>query len=293
MIMHEPTPLRPHAGRRLVFTLVAIFVAGLVGAWASPAVADVFNKTDHDTYEYSLLLEKGARYINARNYKRAFETYEKALNHESQEVDLYYNLVIVGEALEKWSSVVLYAQAYMNLMQGEGGAEEREIKGKQARAFKEAGKSASFSVTCAPEAELVLVDGAYFARKGIEGATLPEGSYEVSCYRKDYHPGKQTIKISVEAPTTWKVQMEEIIYYGEIALKTKSEGVKVYVDDKLVGETPLKEALKVQANREHVLRLEKKGHDTWMRAIEVKKNKRHHVDAMLEVSPGDEDDTAW
>lgn len=275
--------------RRVVFTLVAV----LLGVWTSPAVADVFNKTDQDTYEYSLLLEKGARYINARNYKRAYETYESALKHEAQEVDLYYNLVIVGEALKKWSSVVVYAQAYLNLTRGEGGAEEQEIKGKLAKAAKQAGQSASFSVICEPEAELVLVKGAYFGRKGVQDATLPEGSYEIACYRKDYHPGKQTAKISGDAPSTWKVPMEEIIYYGEIVLTTKSAAVKVYVNDKLVGETPLKDPLKLRANREHVLRLEKAGHDTWTRAIDVKKNKRQQVDATLEIKPGTEDDAAW
>jgi hypothetical protein len=275
--------------RYFVFVLVAV----LLGLWATPALADVFNKTDQDTYEYSLLLEKGARYISARNYPRAYSTYEKALGHEVQEVDLYYNLVIVGEALKKWSSVVLYAQAYVNLMQGEGGAEEKEIKGKQAVAAKEAGKQASFSVVCEPEGELVLVAGAYFGTKGVTDGSLPEGTYEATCFRKDYHPGKQTMKLSADAPSTWKVKMEEIIYYGEIVLTTKSAGVQVFLNDKLVGETPLKEGLKVQANREHVIRLEKAGHDSWMRAVEVKKSKRHRIDAMLEVKPGDEDDAAW
>ena len=276
--------------RRVVFTLLVV----LLGLWASPAVADVFNKTDQDTYEYSLLLEKGARYISARNYQRAFETYEKALSHEAQEVDLYYNLVIVGEALKKWSKVVVYAQGYRNLSKGEGGAEEREITSKQAAAAKEAGKRATFSVSCEPEAELVLVDGAYFGRTGITDATLPEGTYDVACYRKDYHPGKQEMRLSSEAPSTWKVSMEEILYYGEIVLTTKSAAVKVYVNDKLVGETPLKQPLKLLANREHILRLEKAGHDGWTRAVEVKKDKRHNVDAVLEVTRGvEEDDTAW
>ncbi len=273
------------------FVLMLVAVSFTLGA--GPAAADVFNKTDQDTYEYSLALEKGARYINARNYPRAFDTYRKALRHEVQEVDLYYNLVIVGEALEKWSAVVLYSQAYITLMQGEGGAEEKEIRGKQAAAAKQAKSAASFSVTCKPEGELILVDGAFFGSKEVVNASLPEGEYEVSCFRKDHHPGKQSIKIGADAPTTWTVTMEEIVYYGEIVLSTKSEGVSVFVNDKLVGKTPLKEALKVQANREHVLRLEKAGHDSWMRAIDVKKNKRHRVDAMLEVTPGDEDDAAW
>ena len=123
----------------------------------------------------------------------------------------------------------------------------------------------------------------------------PDGSRGVSATLTDYTPAKAEAKVKLDSPTSVTVKLDEIIYYGTIVITTKPEaGVAVFLDDKYIGTTPLAEPQKVQANREHVVRLELKGFDTWTRAVVVAPDKPSPVEATLEApTPAGPADDSW
>jgi len=242
-----------------------------------------------DGYEFTRLSNEGARYARSGNYRRAFDTYEKALTFNAEEPDLYYNLVALGEHLKEWDKVVLYAEGYLRFMQGEGGAEAREVKAKQAAARKEVKVFGTLSVSATPADAGILINGVTFGAAPLTDLSLPAGNYVVSGHKKDYHAATQTVKVADGSPATATLGLEEIIYYGTALVTTKpAEGVSVFVGDQPVGVTPLKDPLKLQANREHVLRFVKEGYDPFLRAVPIQRDKQAVVDVVLEITPGAE-----
>jgi hypothetical protein len=271
-------------------------VAFLVILMATPALrAELPQRTPEDTMRFQQLMQKGARYTGGRAYKQAYETFKKALKYESQDPDLYYNLAMLGAAAKAWSEVYLYTTGYFRFMKGIQDSDTAEIKKRRdmaLEALEKLGKApVGASVNTQPEGATVLIGDVFFGDSPIKELHLIPGKYEVKVYKSDFHPGKATLEVNPGGINDLLVTLEEIIYYGTIEIKTLPEkGVKVYVDDKLIGESPIADKVKVQANREHVIRMEFPGHDKWMRAVDIKPGKNELVDAALEETRSPEDD---
>lgn len=273
-------------------------VAFLVIVMATPALrAELPQRSPEDTMRFQQLMHKGAKYAGGRAYKAAYDTFKKALRHESQDPDLYYNLVMLGVAAKEWSEVYLFATGYFRFMQGIEDSETAEIKKRQDMAVEELEKQGKApvgaSVDTRPEGATVLIQDVFFGDGPVKGVHLFPGKYEVKVYKNDFHPGKAVLEVVPGGINDLLVTLEEILYYGTLEFQIlPKKGVKVYVDDKFVGESPIKEKLKVQANREHLIRMELPGHDKWLRAVDVKPDKSVLVDAALEETrtKGEEDE---
>jgi len=259
----------------------------IVGLWvvlaALPALAG--GLSDEQAYKYTEAVSEAARYGRAGNYKRAFDAYEKALQFNPEATDVYYNLVAIGDAMKLFDKVYLYAKGYLAVA-GEGSDEGREMQAKMNAARKQLRGLGKLSVTTEPVGAVVTVDNVYLGPSPQVDVELPVGKYHVVATQKDFHPGAAEAKVSLDPPASVSIRLDEIIYYGKLVITTKPEGVAVYVDDKLLGTSPLAEPVKVQANREHVVRLELKGFDTWTRAVVVAPDKPTAVEAVLEAPAG-------
>lgn len=260
----------------------------VIGLWVAlatlPALAG--GLSDEQAYKYTEAVSEAARYGRAGNYKRAFDAYEKALQFNPEATDVYYNLVAIGDAMKLFDKVYLYAKGYLAVA-GEGSDEGREMLAKMNAARKQLRGVGKLSITTEPAGAVVTVDNVYLGPSPQVGVELPLGKYEVLATQKDYHPAKGEAKVAADSPAAVTLRLDEIIYYGTLVITTKPEaGVAVYVDDSFIGTTPLAEPLKAQANREHVVRLELKGFDTWTRAVVVAPDKPSTVEAVLEAPAG-------
>lgn len=250
--------------------------------------------SDEQAYKFTEALHEASRYGRSGNYKRAFDAYEKALQYNPEATDVYYNLVAIGEAMKLFDKVYLYATGYLAVA-GEGSDEGREILAKQGAARKQLKGLGKLSVQLDQVGAVVTVNDVYLGTSPLREVELPAGTYRVGVTLKDYHPGTVEARVTADAALTVTLKLDEIIYYGTLVITTKPEaGVSVYVDDKLIGVSPLAEPLKVQANREHVVRFELAGHDTWTRAVIVAPDKPSPVEATLEKPPAaGESDESW
>ena len=67
---------------------------------------------------------------------------------------------------------------------------------------------------------------------------------------------------------------------GEFVVQSRPTGAKVFLDDKLVGTTPMAPA--TASVGEHALRLEREGYRRWTSSIRVVSGQRTRVTASLE-----------
>jgi hypothetical protein len=274
--------------KRMLFLFLFLAVAAL----EAPARAG--NLSDEQAYKYSEAVSEAARYGRSGNYKRAFEAFERALQYNPEAGDVYYNLVTIADALKMFDKVFLYGTGYLAVA-GEGSDEGRDVVAKVAQARKALRGVGKLSLTVEPVGSIVTVDGAYMGTSPLAELELPIGPHKVGVTHKDFHPGAADVKVRLDEPTHATVKLDEIVYHGTLVINVKPEsGVAVYVDDKFIGETPLAAPVTVQANREHVVRLEAKGFDTWTRAYTVAPDKATTVEAALETpAPAGQPDEAW
>ena len=263
-----------------------------LAAMTSPAAAG--SLSDDQAYKYSEAINEVARYGRSGNYKRAFEAYERALQHNPEATDVYFNLVTIADAMKLPEKVYLYGLGYLAVA-GEGSDDGREVQAKVASARRQLKGLGKVSFAVEPVGAVITVDGAYLGTAPLADVELPVGTHKVAATRKDFHAGSVEVKVRAEEPTFATLRLDEIVYYGTLIITTTPpSGVAVYVDEKFIGETPLAEPLKVQANREHVVRLEAKGYDLWTRAVTVAPDKPSTVEAVLEVpQPAGQSDEAW
>jgi tetratricopeptide (TPR) repeat protein len=261
---------------------------------ASSLPAGAGSLSDEQAYKYSEALNEAARYGRSGNYKRAFEAYERAVQYNPEATDVYFNLVTIADAMKLFEKVYVYGLGYLAVA-GEGSDDGRAVQAKVNAARKQLRGLGKLTTAIEPVGAMVTIDNAYMGTAPLAEVELPVGTHKLAAVAKDFHAGSVEVKVRADETVSAALKLDEIVYHGTVVLTTKPEaGVAVYLDDKYIGATPLAEPLKVQANREHVIRLEAKGFDTWTRAVTVAPDKPTPVEAVLEApTPAGPTDEAW
>lgn len=244
-----------------------------------------------NTMKYQKLLKKGATYVRAQNFKRAFITYKEALNYEAEDPDVYYNLVVVGEVLKKVNEVYFYALAYATAFK-QGGADFKKINSYVKKFIKLVPKTARLTIKSQPKGVKIYINKAFFGFNNTPELTLPVGKYSLEFTKPDFISQKKEINLDEGATKNIDIQLQPIIYHGYLQLTTvPAKGVNVTVDGKSYGKSPVGK-IKLETGKDHLIQLKMKGYDLWKRYIQVTKDKTVEVRAKL-YKPVPEEPDEW
>ena len=264
-----------HPARTLLVALLGVaLVAGAAVADEGVRAGDKFN-------------DRALRYVKARKPDKAMEYFEKALPYRNDTSDIFYNLVHVAEALKDWRKLHLYATGFLYLEQDTDDAQDIARKRKTAAKWLGKKKKAVVPVTFEvdPPGVQIMVDDVPVARARRTPVELPPGKYTARASKTDHHDWEAGFEVVTGAPVAVQGKLKPMVFHGFLEVITKpTDGVQVFVDDELVGTTPLTEPVKLETRR-YLVRFEKEGWDRWIRYVDIKKNETHKLKPVMEQTP--------
>jgi len=261
---------------------VAVIAACL--AWSSPGAAAAKGQpcsaaaVERAEGEYA----RGVRMTRAGRAGDALRHFEAALPCRNGDSDIFFNLVQVAEAAGRSDRVALYAEGFL-FYEG-GGEDARAIRGQRDAALgrlaraKRAPVRVPASIT--PAEATVWVDHVPVRVRDGAMSLLP-GRYSVSVERAEHTPEALNLRVTAEGEARLEVSLRRLVYQGRLEVQTDpAEGVKVFVDDELVGTTPL-EPLTLPSAR-YLVRFERPGYAMWVRYVTIERDETHTLEPVLE-----------
>lgn len=252
---------------------------------------------------------RASRYVRFKGFSKAMKLFKKALPFMNEESDIYYNLVGVAEAMGRHEEIFLYGSAFLRLEPD--GLDAREVRYKvmkaegTLKASRKAPAQVRFDVD--PPGTPLFVNDVPVGVSGGPTVALPAGTFTVKGTIDDYHPFEKTFEVNPRSPMTVSGAFEKIKYYGKLRIAVYeapcawpctalqaaldqddkaaaglklAEGVRVYVNDTLMGKTPVDD-LKMLSDR-YLVRFERDGWDSWSRYINVGRNDTVTLQPILE-----------
>jgi len=305
-----------HRGAILA-TLVCLTTGTAVTApWSdSPAQAEDDVDEDDGFEAGERYYNLATRYVRFKGYSKALAFFKKALPFMNEEAGIYYNMMGVAEALKKYDEVYFYAAAFLRIEPEGSDSREAMLKMKRAGSTLKAKRRAPAEVTfdVFPKGTSLYVNHVPVGDSGGPPIHFPAGTYTVTGQMDGYHPFERTFTVNPRTPVTVTGAFERVKYYGHLEIQTfeapcmwpcsalqaaverddksglglkEAKGVKVFVNDSLVGETPM-DKLKLLADR-YLVRFEREGSDVWSRWVRIHRDDTHTLHPVIEQTPLDE-----
>ena len=112
--------------------------------------------------------------------------------------------------------------------------------------------------------------------------TVPRGLYEVSARKPGYETRTDQLYVDGNAVTTYHVRMNPSPL-GELQINSKPEGGEIYIDNRMIGLTPLR--VSDMSVGEHTVRIRLDGYQEWIANVSVLGGSMGSVEAILVSSP--------
>jgi hypothetical protein len=232
------------------------------------------------------LYDAGLKHVRKGRYKKAMETFEKALPYASDSSDIFYYLVQIAEKRKMYRKTVLYGQGFLFLEPRSKYA--TEIQTRMAKAHKILAKmkftQVNITFNIAPKGLEIRLNHVPVAISYKKAVPIYPGIYKVSCKAMDYQPFKKVFTVKKDTPMTVKGKMKKIIATGLLSIKSSpAKDVIVYIDNKKVGVTPLK-PIRLRKGK-YLVRFEKSGWDRWHRYVVIENNETYNLNPAMERTP--------
>ena len=228
--------------------------------------------------DFATAMKKGQYYYNVNNFRAAIKYFKIAVSLEPDNPDPYYNAGAVAKTAGDCKNVLLFFPGYIYLV---GGGTSKDVRLARS-AIRQCARDAGKLVLNSNKPGLkVYVNGILVGETPISGLWLAPGRYTVEVIDENYYPFNQEVKIRRRETVQLDAVMKARTFYGYLNVKTEpvKSGVKVYVDGKYVGKTPLKRYRLVTG--EHLVVLRARGYDEWQRYVEILKNREFTLEATL------------
>lgn len=230
----------------------------------------------------------GVRALKSQRYRESLDLLERAIPYKGMSQNLLFNLTHAAQGIRAWQKVTLYGQAFVH--REKGGKDAVEVSRLVDAAFAELARSGKrpvmYRFDVRPDAIDVLVNGVPVANAPVNEVMLLPGRYVMSAGRDHFAPWSETLEVvDASGPQTVTRKLDPIIYEGKVKITTDPvDGVLVYMDEQLVGTTPL-EVMTLQTGRRYLFRFEKAGYDRWWRYVEVFKDETVELNPVMETMP--------
>ncbi len=86
--------------------------------------------------------------------------------------------------------------------------------------------------------------------------------------------------VAAGADETLAFEMKAVPYFGSLAVVINIDGAEVFVDGKKVGDSPVKEALKLSAGKRFV-EIKKDGYHRWVRNVLIERDVQYDLAVKL------------
>lgn len=144
----------------------------------------------------------------------------------------------------------------------------------------------SLSIISQPHGAEVYLEGKFIGLTDLQNplniANLLEGRYHLKLIRGGYFDWEGDISVLAKMERTVTVSL--IAKPGSMNIYSEPAGAEVFLDNTLVGETPM--SLREVAEGEHEIRLAKQSFEDWIQKVVVRSFQPTDVKATLEISPG-------
>lgn len=227
------------------------------------------------------LLRQGARYVKARDWRRALESFEAAVRADPVHMDAAFNAGSVAWKLKQCRETLLYFRAFLFLSPGTDDDEvaRRAIEACESRK----GETGTLTLRGQPPGAEVSLDGVLQARMPVQRLKVPVGSWkvQVSCRCPDFDDVVQEVRIDPDQETEVAIDLPRKKGFGELEVRTSPPaGVEVLLDGERVGETPM-DRMRLETGK-HFLELRKEGFDRWIRNVVIERDRVTTVEAEME-----------
>jgi len=253
------------------------FLLGLV-FFASWAFAK--GPSEEEVKNYNDAMKRAAEFAKKRAYAQALAAFKDAVSAYPFGIDAYFSAGNIAFHLHKCRDALLYMKGFLAL----GGTGTDATDASQAiESCSKSTNAGTLEVSSEPDKISVFVDGA-FVGKTPASLSLQPGVYEVLLRDENYEDSKEKVEIKPLAKTTVSKTLKAKVFYGYLKIKTNPQsGVKVFVDDKEVGTTPIDEPIRLEAKKV-IVRFECEGYDPFIRAVYIPKNQTATLEVSLEKS---------
>jgi hypothetical protein len=261
--------------KRIALTLPCLSVLVLFSA-----VVLAQQPSEEEAKRFNQAMKRGEELARKRAYPQALSAFKDAVSAYPFGVDAYFSAGNIAFHLQKCRDALMYMSGFLAL----GGKGEDASDANQAiESCSKSVKAGQLAVSSVPEGIAVFVDGVFLGKTPIT-VGLQAGGYEVLLRDEDYEDSREKVQIKPLAKTVVEKTLSKKVFYGHLNVKTNpEEGVKVFVDDKEVGVTPIKEPLHLEAKKV-VVRFECDGHESFVRAVQIPKNQTVTLEVTLEKS---------
>jgi hypothetical protein len=270
----KPRPYKSKYGGNLMNRLISfISIPAFLFCFISSSFAE--------EESYSSLAQKATKQAQKRDYAGAYKIFKKALFLDNKQVDLYYNLSMIGAGIKSCSDAVIYMTAYLYLTSQ--GAEAKEIRSRKESCEKLLKNPGTLTITSEPAGIEITLDNALVGKTPITGLTLEKGNYKISLRHLDWEDIDMNVTVTEKNETRAALPLVKRKAFGQLEIAvTPPDGVKIFLDDKPAGETPLKDKFITLETKEYLLKLVKDGYDQWVRYVTINRDKVTKVEVTLE-----------
>lgn len=244
------------------------------------------NFSSADEEDFHTLMKKGYGFVKGGSLQKALQIYKKAQKQNPLNVDVYYNLSAVTYELKLCSDFILYTSAFLYLTADT--SENKKMESKMLQCGKNLKKGGILKLNTAPEGVEVWINGIITGKSPLKELHLDEGKYLVETIHPDFEDEHQKVELKSGEEKSIVLELKKKITYGYLELKIHPpDGVKVYLNDELIGTTPFE--IKKLESKKYLLKLEKDGYDNWVRYITIEREKTYKVEATMEKIQKKED----
>ncbi len=212
-------------------------VAALVAALAcAPGVA----RADDSEVEVSRHYESGQRLYENGSYDEAIAEYDKAYALKPHP-NVLYNIAQSYERLLDYAQSVEYFERF--LREAPPSAPERVVVQNRLRALRNL--PARISVTTIPEHVRATVEapGVHQSAETPALFKVPAGEYQIALEQPGWEPERHTVRAELGQPYFYQYQLKRST--SMVAIFTRPRGARVFIDDRLLGDTPFAQTVEV------------------------------------------------
>lgn len=256
---------------RLNVAGVVVLALGVIGGGITmplPAEAD----------RYDSLVRKGTRHVRKGQFDKALKLFKEAVKEDPAESWGYFNVGNIARKAKKCGDVLTYFRAFLYLSPG---TDDDKIARKAIKTCARESETGSLSVTTEPPGAEILLDGIVIGQSPEAEIRLGAGTYRFELSHPDAKALTREITVTLGEETKIAETLVLKPAFGFLAVKVDPpDGVKVYLDEKPLGVTPMEEVR--LETRKYLLRLEKAGYDRWIRNVTIRKDRTYTLQATLE-----------
>lgn len=223
---------------------------------------------------------QGVKLAKAGKNDEAVAAFEAALPELGREegADIFYNLVNLARVKRDWKRLILYSHGFLARESGTKDANEVGKLREFALGRLDVRAPAGELIIAAPEGAVLYVNHTPVTTRTLR---LARGRYTVTAELADHLPAHVEVTVG-DASTTATLSPKLANYTGFLsASPTPADGVTIYVDEVVVGRTPLASPLELPVGK-RLVRFEKAGFDTWSRYVDIVRGKTETLEPRLE-----------